>query len=108
MNHAEEAARLAAAVEESNPALAGVIHALLAIAGGGGGDSGWHKLDDFEDLPDQLDQDYVLEYADGSQVKWRLSADNASSVQQFVWPGDPTVWKDCNDIVDECTRWRYA
>ncbi|ROP65652.1 hypothetical protein [Curtobacterium sp. ZW137] len=108
MTHAEEAARLAKKVEKDNPAMAGVIHALLALAEGSAGGDAWHKLDDFDDLPDQLGQDYVFETADGGQVKWRLSADNPSSIHQLVWPDGSNVWKDLNDAVDEYTGWRFA
>lgn len=69
---------------------------------------GWHKIDDFDDLPDQLEQEYVFEYAKGDQAKWRLSADNQMSVHTFYAPGDSSIWVDPNDLVDQCTRWRYA
>ncbi|WIA98036.1 hypothetical protein [Curtobacterium sp. MCBA15_004] len=108
MTHADDAARLAKKVEKDNPAMAGIIHALLALSEASSASDGWHKLQDFDDLPDQLEQDYVFEYEDGSQQKWRLSADNVSSVEQFVQPDHPTVWRDSNDIVDQCVRWRYA
>ncbi|WIJ46186.1 hypothetical protein [Curtobacterium citreum] len=108
MTHADNAARLAKSVEKDNPAAAGVIYALLALAEVRSGDCGWHKLEDYDDLPSQLEQDYIFEYPDGDQAKWRLSADNPMGVYQFVSLSNPGAWKDSNDLVEECTRWRWG
>lgn len=107
MTHAEDAARLAKKIEKDNPAAAGVIHALLALAEQSG-DGDWNKLDSFEDLPEQLEQDYIFEYTSGGQAKWRFSNDNKLGVDWFYVPGDMTLNIDPNDLVDQCTRWRYA
>jgi hypothetical protein len=108
MTHAEDAARLATEIEKSNPAFAGVIHALLALAESGNRNSGWQLLKEFEDLPWQVEQDYIFEYADGEQVKWRLSADNPSRVYEYYSPHDRSLRVDPNKLVDDCTRWRWA
>lgn len=108
MTHAADAARLAKKLEEENPAAAGLIYAVLAVAETGFSGDGWRMLNDFEDLPWQLEQEYVFEYQDGEQVKWRLSADNASSVHTFYSPEDKALWVDPNDLVDQCARWRWA
>ncbi|MEG8035059.1 hypothetical protein QP157_06895 [Sphingomonas sp. LR61] len=108
MTHADEAARLAKKIEKDSPAIAGVIHALLAIAEGASGGDAWHKLDSYEDLPWQGEQEYVFEYADGEQAKWLLSSDNLSGVFTYYAPGDRTRWVGPNDLADQCVRWRYA
>lgn len=108
MTHADEAARLAKKIEKDNPAIAGVIHALLAIAEESSERDAWHKLDSFEDLPWQGEQEYVFEYADSEQAKWRLSSDNPSGVFTYYAPEDRSRWIDANDLADQCVRWRYA
>ena len=107
MTHADDAARLAKKIEKDNPAMAGVIHALLAVAESSAS-SDWHNLKGFDDLPWQLEQEYLFEYKDGEQTKWKLSADNPSSVYTFYLPNDSSRWVDPNDLADQCVRWRYA
>lgn len=46
MTHTDDAARLAKKIEKENPAMAGVIHALLAIAEVGASDGGWRLAQD--------------------------------------------------------------
>lgn len=100
-----KAMQLASRAEKDQPGLAAIAYALLAASSGSGW---WHKLDDYDDLPDQLEQDYIFEYPDGEHVKWRLTADNEWGMHQFVTPGKRPRVKDGNDLVDECTRWRWA
>ncbi|NII42140.1 hypothetical protein E9228_002798 [Curtobacterium flaccumfaciens] len=107
-DYKSRAARFAQAAETNQPGLAAIAYALLAL-GDTRADAGeWHKLDDYDDLPFQLEQEYIFEYADGEQAKWRLSADNPSSVHTFYAPADSSRWIDPNDLVDQCTRWRWA
>ncbi|MBF4613782.1 hypothetical protein [Curtobacterium sp. VKM Ac-1376] len=104
-----KAEHLAKAAEETGPGLAAIAYAILALGEERSGQADtWHQLDDYDGLPFQLEQDYIFEYEDGEQVKWRLSADNPSSVHTFYAPADPSRWIDPNDLVDQCTRWRWA
>ena len=107
-NFKTEAERLARGAEHDQPGLAAIAYALLALGEAQANLSGWHQLDDYDDLPFQLEQDYIFEYEDGEQVKWHLSADNPSSVHTFYAPADSSRWIDPNDLVDQCTRWRWA
>lgn len=104
-DHAKEAARLAKKVATTDPGAAAITHALLAVAEQG---INWHKIEEFEDLPEQLDVPIIFEYEDGSEYSWTRILIAPHRYEMFRATNDRFGIEDPNDLVEKCVRWRYA
>lgn len=106
-DHATEAKKLAQEVAKTDPGAAAVVHACLALAEANG-PSEWTVLHSYEDLPEQTGVTYIFEYQDGSHYAWQYIVLENSSMLAFRDAGQKSGWKDPNELVDECVRWRYS
>jgi hypothetical protein len=69
--------------------------------------AGWVEIKTYADLPEQTGLSYVFEYKAGGTWVWDFAV-SPKGAWMFRNPDLGGSWKDPNELVDECLRWRYA
>lgn len=109
MTHAEDAARLAEQIEKENPAVAGVIHALLAIAAKGESSHQWVAVNEDDDMLVDWHATVLVEDKDGSQREWLMTAEGSESgMGYWVALDDAEQTRSQTEMYDLVSRWRYV
>jgi hypothetical protein len=111
MTHADEAARLAKKIEKDNPAMAGMIYALLAVAGQRAAEPEreWTEVFSDDDMLVDWDTIYLIEDRDGSQREWLFTADGArNGAAYWVAVDDAEDLRSQPEMNDSVKRWRRA